>query len=76
MKKYIISDPKILGGTPVVKGTRVPVGRILFLFKQGYTIDDIHSEYDHIDVKTLEKVLDELTTMTKKTIHEPQTTQI
>jgi len=76
MRKNIISDPNILGGTPVVKGTRVPVGRILFLFKQGYTIDDIHTEYDHIDVKTLEKVLDELTTMTKKAIHELQTTQV
>ena len=73
MRKNIISNPNILGGTPVVKGTRVPVGRILFLFKQGYTIDDIHTEYDHIDVKTLEKVLDELTTMTKNAIHEPQT---
>ena len=74
MKKYIISDPNILGGTLVVKGTRVPVARILYLFKQGYTIDDIHNEYDHIDVKTLENVLDELTTMTKKSLHEPQTT--
>ena len=38
MRKYIISDPDILGGTPVIKGTRVPIGRILFLLKDGYTL--------------------------------------
>jgi len=29
MGKYIISDPDILGGTPVIKGTRVPIGPAL-----------------------------------------------
>lgn len=76
MKKYIISDQDILGGTPVIKGTRIPVERILFLFKQGYTIDDIHNEYDHVDVKTLEKVLDELSQIAKKKNHEPQIPQV
>lgn len=76
MKKYIISDPEILGGTPVIRGTRIPVDRILFLFKQGYTIDEIHHEYDHVDVKTLEKVLDELSQITKKTKREPQIPQV
>ncbi len=72
MKKYIISDPDILGGTPVITGTRIPIDRILFLFKEGYTIDDIHHEYDHVDVKTLEKVLDELSLIAKKTKNGPQ----
>ncbi len=39
MGNYIISDPEILGGTPVIKGTRVSVGRILFLLKDGYTLE-------------------------------------
>lgn len=76
MKKYIISDPDILGGTPVIKGTRIPVDRVLFLFKEGYTIDDIHNEYNHVDVKTLEKVLDELATIAKKAKHESQIPQV
>jgi uncharacterized protein (DUF433 family) len=50
MGKYIISDPDILGGTPVIKGTRVPIGRILFLLKDGYTLEAIHEDYPHIDL--------------------------
>jgi uncharacterized protein (DUF433 family) len=52
MGKYIISDPDILGGTPVIKGTRVPIGRILFLLKDGYTLEAIHEDYPHIDLPT------------------------
>jgi uncharacterized protein (DUF433 family) len=59
MGKYIISDPDILGGTPVIKGTRVPIGRILFLLKDGYTLEAIHEDYPHIDIKTLSAAIDE-----------------
>jgi uncharacterized protein (DUF433 family) len=59
MSKYIISDPDILGGTPVIKGTRVPIGRILFLLKDGYTLEAIHEDYPHIDIKTLSAAIDE-----------------
>ncbi len=72
MNKYIVADPDILGGTPVIKGTRIPVERILYLFKQGYTIDDIHGEYDHVGKSVLERVLDELTQAIENKSHEPQ----
>jgi uncharacterized protein (DUF433 family) len=39
-ESLIISDPKILSGTPVFKGTRVPV-RSLF----GYLADGLSLEY-------------------------------
>lgn len=60
MGKYIISDPDILGGTPVIKGTRVPIGRILFLLKNGYTLEAIHEDYPHIPIKTLSAAIDEI----------------
>ncbi len=60
MGKYIVSDPDILGGTPVIKGTRVPIGRILFLLKDGYTLEAIHEEYPHIDIQTLSAAIDEV----------------
>jgi len=45
MGKYIISDPTILSGMPVIKGTRVPIVRILTLLKEGYTIEEIQEHF-------------------------------
>lgn len=58
--KHIVSDPHILGGTPVIAGTRVPIARILFLLKDGYTVEAIHDEYAHVSVETLHAVLEEV----------------
>ncbi len=60
MGKYIISDPNILSGIPVVKGTRVPVARILSLLKEGYTLEEIQEQFDHISLQTLEGALEEV----------------
>lgn len=37
----IISDPEIMGGVPVVEGTRVPVYVILENLEAGYTFEQI-----------------------------------
>jgi uncharacterized protein (DUF433 family) len=60
MGKYIISDPNILSGMPVVKSTRVPVARILSLLKEGYTLEEIQEQFDHISLQTLEGALEEV----------------
>ncbi len=36
----IISNPEILGGKPVFKGTRVPVSNLIEYIESGYTLDD------------------------------------
>jgi uncharacterized protein (DUF433 family) len=59
MKKYIESNPKILGGTPVIVGTRIPISRILFLLKEGYTLETIQQDYPYVDLKTLGKAVDD-----------------
>ena len=48
MKKrsYISSTPGIMNGALVITGTRVPISRILYLLKEGYTINQIHGQYD------------------------------
>lgn len=53
-----IKDPvsvnhKILGGTPVIKGTRVPASLVLELLKDGYTIDIIKKEYPSLSRQNL-----------------------
>jgi len=69
MGNYIISDHDILGGTPVIKGTRVPIGRILFLLKDGYTLAAIQEDYPHIDMKTLSSAIDEAIDALNTTLH-------
>lgn len=44
--KYIVRDPKILGGKPIIQGTRISVEVILELLASGMTIPQIASEYD------------------------------
>ena len=65
--KYIASDPTILSGMPVIKGTRVPVARLLSLLKEGYTLDEIHEQFDHISITTLEGAIDEVATIINHT---------
>ncbi len=41
----IISDPDILHGKPVIKGTRVPVALVLEKLAGGMSIDEVIYEY-------------------------------
>lgn len=76
MNKYIASDKSILGGTPVIRGTRIPIERVLFLFKEGYTIEEIQQEYDHVDRRTLEHVLDEVKRLVTKKVYGSQASSL
>jgi len=42
----VISDPEILGGEAVIKGTRVPVSLILDHLAGGMSIEELIYEYD------------------------------
>lgn len=59
MKQYITSNPDILGGKPVISGTRIPVDQILFLLRSGFTVEAINEEYPQLDVKTISGMVDE-----------------
>ncbi len=41
----IAVDPKILGGKPCVKGTRIPVTMILELLEEGRSFDETIRQY-------------------------------
>ena len=57
MKSSIIqSDPDILGGVPVFRGTRVPI-EILFDYLQEDTIEDFLQGYPHITREMVNEVL-------------------
>jgi uncharacterized protein (DUF433 family) len=44
----IISDPRIMVGKPVIKGTRITVELILRKLAAGQTIEQILEDYPHI----------------------------
>ena len=46
MNERIIIDPELQHGKPVIRGTRVPVARILGGLAGGMTFDDICREFD------------------------------
>lgn len=51
MAKIIEKNSKILGGQPVIKGTRIPVARVVALFIQGYKIKDFKRDYPYLNIK-------------------------
>ncbi|MCJ7455378.1 DUF433 domain-containing protein [Candidatus Bathyarchaeota archaeon] len=53
----IESNPEILGGKPVLKGTRIPVELILEMVQSGYSVDEIVSEYPHLKRDDLVQIL-------------------
>ncbi|MBI5914816.1 MAG: DUF433 domain-containing protein [Bacteroidetes bacterium] len=51
--EYITSDPKILFGKPVIKGTRVPVDLILEKLGKGETFPKLLKSYPRVTEKAL-----------------------
>ena len=43
--QYIIRDPQICGGEPVIKGTRVPIRTILASLAEGARIEEILEDF-------------------------------
>lgn len=53
MPDIIQTNPKIMGGQPVIKGTRIPISRVLALIGMNYTLSKIRRELP--DLKELTK---------------------
>lgn len=48
-RKIVVSDPEVLGGRSVFRGTRVPIDVLFDNLADGMTIDEILSEYPTLD---------------------------
>lgn len=48
VKSKIISDSKILGGKPIIAGTRISVELIMNFLSAGMTVKEILSEYPEL----------------------------
>ena len=63
--KRIISDPGILGGKPVVEGTRLSVEHILGLLARNMSHREIVEAYPVLTVEDVNGVLEYATTVLK-----------
>jgi len=46
--KRIVSDPDIMLGKPIIKGTRITVALILRKISEGMTIEELLGAYPHL----------------------------
>jgi uncharacterized protein (DUF433 family) len=46
--KYVVSDPAILGGEPVIAETRTPVRAVVELWRTGVAAEDISIHLPHL----------------------------
>ncbi len=54
--RYLAADPEMLGGQPVVKGTRLSAAFILSCLSQGMTVDEISKTYVPITSEVISEV--------------------
>lgn len=57
METLISSDPEILGGKPVIRGTRISVEFLLKLIKAQVPFEEILEEYPSLTRDVLEKFM-------------------
>lgn len=54
----IVSNPDVMLGKPVIKGTRITVELILKKLASGYSVDQILKSYDHLSKEDILAALD------------------
>ena len=55
--QYIVRDPAICGGEPVVKGTRVTVGTVLASLAEGMSVAGIVKDFPTLDESGVRAVI-------------------
>jgi uncharacterized protein (DUF433 family) len=53
----IVIDADVLGGKPVVKGTRIAVELVVDLLGRGYTTAQVLDQYDHLTAEDVQACL-------------------
>ena len=53
----IIVDPRVLVGTPIIKGTRIAVEFVIDLLARGWTVEQVLEDYPHLTPKDVQACL-------------------
>lgn len=57
IQAHVVSDPEIRGGEPIVRGTRIPVSRLVDLVAQGVSRDVVLDEHPSLTPDALDGAL-------------------
>lgn len=55
---HIVQDPEIMGGEPVLRGTRIPPRTLLARIEGGESVEDILQDYPALSREAVEEALD------------------
>lgn len=67
MEKLITRDPKILGGKPIIAGTRMSVESVLELIASGMEIKEILKEYPFLKKEHVQAAINYATKLVGRT---------
>ena len=56
-KRHIVRNPRICGGQPTIKGTRVTVRTVLASLAEGATIDEILQDFPTLKAQDVRAVI-------------------
>ncbi len=70
MSDRIVIDPKICHGKPIIRGTRVPVVRVIGYLAGGMSFEDIQRDYD-LSLEDIRAALDYAAELLSKEQHHP-----
>lgn len=65
---YISHKEGVMGGTPVISGTRIPMRRIYHLLEQGYTEENLLKEFEGVSRKKIRGAVAELASLGLKSL--------
>lgn len=55
--EYITTDPAILGGKPIIKGTRISVELVLEWIANGSSLEEIVQEFPHLKIEAVREAV-------------------
>ena len=70
MNERIVLDPGICHGKPVIRGTRVPVARVIGYLAGGMSLEDVQRDYD-LTAEDVRAALDYAAELLSKEQHHP-----
>ncbi len=56
-KDRIVTDPEVMVGKPVVKGTRIPVERVIQHLADNPDVDDLLEAFPHLTIEDVQACL-------------------